>query len=66
MSYGRPSSGRRLRSERTRGKTPTATQITTSSEPSRELNHLKSSYQGIQTMDDFANMLLAKHESNRQ
>jgi len=27
---------------------------------------MKNSFSGIQTMDDFANMLLAKHESNRQ
>jgi len=32
----------------------------------KDNNPLKSSFQGIQTMDDFANMLLAKHEFNKQ
>jgi len=31
----------------------------------KEQNNMKNILTGIQTMDDFANMLLAKHESNR-
>lgn len=53
-------SGRRLRSHRSRGKTPTAT----SSYSSRvQPACTTTAFKGISTMDDFANMLLAKHQA---